>query len=79
MILSRIVRVVVRDLKANITEADLQGATSLDEVVPMDSISLLEFAMGLEREFAIELDSEHMERDFLLNLPRLVKYLEGVA
>jgi len=77
--LSRIARVIATELGANVTEADLRGVTALDQVVSMDSIGLLEFALGLEREFAIRLEPRCMDHKFLLDLPRLVDYLDGDA
>jgi acyl carrier protein len=73
---SRIVRVIVSELGANLTEQDLQGATRLDEVVAMDSLGLLKFALGLEREFGISFERESFDREFLLNLTGLAAYLE---
>jgi len=77
--LSRIVRVIVDELGANVTEQDLRDATRLDEVIALDSISLLKFALGLEREFGISLELESFDRGFLLDVTRLAVYLEHRA
>ncbi len=74
--LCRIARVVAVDLGVNVTERELQQATQLDQVIALDSIALLELAMGLEREFAIRFDAACMERDFLMDVAGLVKYLD---
>jgi len=74
--LSRIARVVADELGANVAQRELEGVTQLDQVIALDSIALLEFAMGLEREFAIRLEPACMERDFLIDVAGLVKYLD---
>jgi acyl carrier protein len=75
--LARVTRVIVERLGANVTEAELQGAASLDEVIPLDSIALLEFAVGLEEEFAIRFEPEQMERSFLMDLAGLVQFFDA--
>jgi acyl carrier protein len=77
--LSRVTRVIVERLGANVTEADLSGVTRLDEVVPLDSIALLEFTVGLEQEFAIRFEQDRLDRSFLVDLAGLVKYLDARA
>ena len=67
-------------VKASIPrQAELQAAANLDEIVPLDSIALLEFAVGLEEEFSIRLEPEQMERAFLMDLAGLVAYFDAVT
>lgn len=75
-ILSRIVRIIVNDLGSNITVQDLQGVARLDEVIAFDSMAMLKFALGLEREFAISLKVESFDPKMLQDVGRLVAYLE---
>jgi acyl carrier protein len=77
--LSRVTRVIVERLGANVTEAELRGVARLDDIVPLDSIGLLEFTVGLEQEFAIRFEQDSLERSFLLDVAGLVKYLDARA
>ena len=73
---SRVARVVGRELRANLTEHDLGSVMRLDELIAVDSIGLVKFALGLEDEFGISLANESFDRDFLLDVARLTAYLE---
>ncbi|MCP5113334.1 MAG: hypothetical protein GY953_21080 [bacterium] len=77
--LSRVVGAITGSVGANVTEEQLLGAARLDDVVPLDSLGLLEFAKGLEDEFAIRFEPERMTRDFFIDLPGLLAYLEEHA
>jgi len=59
-----------------VTEEELRAASRLDQVIGLDSMAALELVVGLEREFAIRLEPECMERDFLMDLTGLVNYLD---
>lgn len=74
--LSRVLRVLVDRVGANVTEEDLRGVTHLDEVVALDSIALLEFTVGLEQEFGIRFEQDRLEHAFLADVAVLVKYLD---
>jgi acyl carrier protein len=76
---SRVIRVIVKELGANLTERDLEGVARLDEVIAMDSLGLLKFALGLEDEFGISLEREVFDREFFLDVARLTAYLEPRA
>jgi acyl carrier protein len=78
-ILSRLIRVAGNELGANLTERDLLDARRLDEVLALDSIGLLKFALGLEHEFGITLEGETLDKEFLLDVGRLTAYLERCA
>jgi acyl carrier protein len=77
--LSRVTRVIVERLGANVTEPELDGVISLDEVLALDSIALLEFTVGLEQEFSIRFEQDHLDRAFLVDVAGLVKYLDARA
>ena len=68
-------RVIARALGAEVTCTELQQAARLDDLVALDSVALLEFAIGVEREFSIRFENERLNRDFLTNLPELIAYL----
>ena len=42
-----------------------------DEITSLDSMAVLEFAIGLEREFGITIEPEQLQLSFLRDLPRL--------
>ena len=75
---SRIAHVLASCLGVNISAPDLHDVQRLDEIVPFDSLSTLEFAMGLEREFGFRLERERMSPDFLFDHRALATYLEAV-
>ncbi len=75
----RIARVAAQALGANLTASDLEGVTRLDEVLAFESLTVLEFVAGLEAEFAVEIELERFWRDYIMNLPALVEYLEQQA
>ncbi len=55
---SRIKRVFLTSLHLNLSEADLDFEHSLDEVVGLDSLAVLEFVTALEKEFGITIEPE---------------------
>lgn len=77
--LDRVQRVVNMSLGANLGAGDLAGARRIDDVVPIDSLGLLELVVGLEIEFGTRFDSAAMGRDFFLDLQRLVPYLDSLS
>jgi acyl carrier protein len=78
-ILARLVRVAGTELGANLTEQDLAGATRLDEVLAIDSMALLKFALGVEHEFGITFDREAFDQKHFMDVKRLTAYLEQRA
>jgi acyl carrier protein len=72
----RLARVIAEALGANVSPAELQQAARLDELVALDSVALLEFAVGIEHEFSIRIETGRFTRDFMIDLPALVVYLE---
>ena len=58
------------------TEQDLAGATRLDEVLAIDSMGLLKFALGVEHEFGITFDREAFDKKLFMDVKGLTAYLE---
>jgi acyl carrier protein len=74
--LTRLERVIAEALGANVSPDELRRAARLDDLVAVDSVALLEFALGIEHEFSIRLEAGRFTRDFITDLPALVAYLE---
>ena len=73
----RLRAVINRSLRANISEEVFARAQRLDELVTVDSLTLLEFAMAVETEFGIDLTSVNPGRESLMDLNRLEARLGG--
>jgi len=71
----RLERVINRALGAEVSSVELQQAARLDDLVALDSVALLEFTIGVEREFSIRIENDRLNRDFMTDLPALVAYL----
>jgi acyl carrier protein len=78
-ILSRLVRVAESELGANLTVQDLTDATRLDEVLAIDSMGLLKFALGVEHEFGITFEREAFDQKLFMDLKGLTAYLDQRA
>ncbi len=74
---SRILRVLNDGLGANVTDEDLRGVSRLDDILPLDSIAVLEFAIALESEFGIQFAGEQMKREFFNDFASLTKFLDA--
>jgi acyl carrier protein len=74
-IVSRIRRVLIQSLSLGMREEDLKYTNQLDEMVALDSMAILEFIAGLEREFGIAIEPEQMEFAMLKDLPKLAGYI----
>jgi len=72
---TRLERVIAGALGSDVSIAELQQAARLDDLIALDSVALLEFTIGVEREFAIRFESDRLNRDFITDLPALVAYL----
>jgi acyl carrier protein len=71
----RLERVITETLGANLAAGELEQAARLDDLVAIDSVSLLEFCVGVEREFGIRIERARFTRDFFTDLPALAAYL----
>ena len=61
----RIRRVFVDSLHLNVREDHVAYEQMLEEVALLDSIALLEFVTAVEQEFAIKMEPELLDFDFL--------------
>lgn len=71
----RIRKVLVTSLSLDITPFDIPIDRPLDELVGLDSMTLLEYVIALEKEFGVLLEPEALRLDLLTDIPRLSRYL----
>jgi len=71
----RVRRVFVRSLSLDLDPEALPPSPDLTSLAGFDSLAILEFVAGLEKEFGIEIENERLTMDFLGNLDALVGYL----
>ncbi len=74
---ARIRRTLVRALSLEVREEEIPLADSLDAVVGLDSLAVLEFVDALEKEFTIVLEPEQLELDRLRDLAGLARYIRA--
>jgi acyl carrier protein len=75
----RLRHVVNTALRANVSEEAFAAAQRLDELVSVDSLTMIEFALALETEFGVDLMSANPGRDLLIDLNRLEVRLRNHA
>jgi acyl carrier protein len=70
------VRRVLRDtLALNISDLELARANRADDLLGMDSIATIEFALALEREFGLTFDPESFDPAVFADLSRLCAHI----
>ena len=57
----RIKRVIIRDLQLNLSEDTIRTIKKLDDLFGMDSVAVIELIIGLEKEFNIAIQEEHLD------------------
>ena len=72
---SRLQVVLANTLGANVAVEELRATARLEDLVALDSVALLEFAVGVEREFNTKIEATRFTREFLTDLPGLATYL----
>ncbi len=78
-IVARVRRVLIDSLSLTIEEDDFPYSESLDQVIGLDSLAVLEFTAGLEKEFGIRIEDEKLELSLLRDLPALADYIRSVS
>lgn len=71
---NRILWVFIQCLDLNLTPDELAGVSDLRSVTGLDSLALLRFVAGLEKEFAHQIDPERLKLAFLVDLRVLTDY-----
>jgi acyl carrier protein len=70
----RIRRVFNQSLVLNLSPDETARISDLGSVAGLDSLALLAFVSGLEKEFACQIDPEHLTLAFLRDLEALTDY-----
>jgi acyl carrier protein len=73
-IANRIRSVFVQSLVLNLSPDETARISDLSSVAGLDSLSLLAFVAGLEKEFSHQIDPEHLKLAFLGDLQALTDY-----
>jgi acyl carrier protein len=73
-IANRIRRVFVQSLVLNLSPDETARISDLSSVAGLDSLALLGFVAGLEKEFSHQIDPEHLNLAFLSDLQALTDY-----
>ncbi|MCW5980382.1 MAG: acyl carrier protein [Bryobacteraceae bacterium] len=72
------IRSVLNDsLGLNLSETDLRFQDRISALVAFDSVAILQFVTGLEKEFGIVVEPDWLQIDRLGDLPRLATYVES--
>jgi acyl carrier protein len=71
----RILQVIIRDLELNISKDELLSANSLNELFGMDSIAIVELAVGIENEFDIKIPSEYLSVEIFQNINTIAEHI----
>lgn len=72
----RVRKVLVEALALNVSAAEAAHAKRADDLLGLDSIATLEFALALEKEFGITLDPETLDPDVFADVARLCAHIE---
>jgi acyl carrier protein len=74
--LGRIRRVFIDSLHLNLDEEDFNYEAKLDESAGLDSVAVLEFVTGIEKEFGITFEPEMLTISVIRDLKGLVAYVD---
>ena len=74
----RIKRLLINVLELNLNADELEENGLLDELFGLDSVAVIEFILGIEKEFRINIDPETISIDLLKDLSRLSDYIENL-
>jgi acyl carrier protein len=75
--LDRLRKVADGSLNLNLSAEELESFNRLDEAAGMDSLSLLEFISGVEKEFGVTLAEDELRIEVLADLPALAGRLKS--
>jgi acyl carrier protein len=72
----RVRKVLVEALALNASAPETARVKRADDLLGLDSIATLEFALALEKEFGITLDPESLDPEVFADLSRLCAHIE---
>jgi acyl carrier protein len=73
----RVRKVLQQSLGLNATADEIAAAASVDQLLGLDSIAMLEFVMALEQEFALTFDADNLDEELFGDLERLSAHIAG--
>lgn len=73
----RVRRVLRESLSLNVSDRHMAGVRRADDLLGLDSIATIEFALALEREFGITLSPESLDPDVFADLSRLCAHIDA--
>lgn len=74
----RIGRVLVETLELNLDSDVIGEGTDLDQLFGLDSVAIIEFVLGIEKEFGITIEPDKLEPGLITNLDKLTAYIGGL-
>jgi acyl carrier protein len=72
----RIRRIFIESLHLNLREEDFSYEAKLDEAVGLDSVAVLEFVTGIEKDFGITFEPEMLTIVLVRDLKKLAAYVD---
>jgi acyl carrier protein len=75
----RIKRVIIRDLQLNLSEDEIRSIKKLDDLFGMDSVAVIELIIGLEKEFNIAIQEEHLDYQILRDMDTLADFINKLV
>ncbi len=75
---STITRILIEQLGVEIDASKITSDSSLMDDVGLDSVALIRFAMGLEKEFDIEIDDDDLVIENFQTAGRVANYVQGL-
>lgn len=78
IIKKRIIKVIIRDLKLNLREDEIQKTKRLDKLLGMDSVDIIELIISLEKEFEIKIPPEYLAIKIFNDLDVLAEVIGGI-
>jgi len=64
----RIIRVLQRDLGLKVSADEIRDACRLSDLFGMDSVAVVEFIIGIEKEFSVRVPVDRLTRETFHNL-----------
>ena len=77
IILTRIRAIFIESLHLDLGEEEVESATPLSMIAPLDSMAALEFVTAIETEFQIVIEPERLDLNFIQDLPSLAAFVEA--
>ena len=71
----RITSVLVETLELDLDGEAIGDATDIDQLFGLDSVAIIEFVLGIEKEFGVRIESHQLERKLITNLDKLSVYI----